>query len=160
MTAIRRPTNIRDILVRSNTPSNNSSRLMPCNTPRCKTCPYTSSTSSFKSSTNGRVFNITLNLSCHSHNIIYLITCTKCKTNSTSGKQKTLSGPDLPASDSTSTTTEAHPWPNILTLMTTPIKRVNIIAIDQLPGSDNISLLNKETHWIHTLGTTVQNHIA
>ncbi|GFS10699.1 hypothetical protein ElyMa_003067600 [Elysia marginata] len=32
----------------------------------------------FKSSTNGRVFNITLNLSCHSHNIIYLIPCTKC----------------------------------------------------------------------------------
>ncbi|GFR65792.1 hypothetical protein ElyMa_001954600 [Elysia marginata] len=33
-------------------------------------------------------------------------------------------------------------------------QHVNIIAIDQLPGSDNISLLNKETHWIHTLGTT------
>ncbi|GFR63232.1 hypothetical protein ElyMa_001890700 [Elysia marginata] len=33
-------------------------------------------------------------------------------------------------------------------------QHVIIIAIDQLPGSDNISLLNKETHWIHTLGTT------
>ncbi|GFR63776.1 hypothetical protein ElyMa_005491400 [Elysia marginata] len=33
-------------------------------------------------------------------------------------------------------------------------EEVNIIAIDQLLGSDNISLLNKETHWIHTLGTT------
>ncbi|GFS06544.1 hypothetical protein ElyMa_001227400 [Elysia marginata] len=33
-------------------------------------------------------------------------------------------------------------------------QHVNIIAIDQLPGSDNISLLNKETHSIHTLVTT------
>ncbi|GFS03293.1 hypothetical protein ElyMa_001146100, partial [Elysia marginata] len=33
-------------------------------------------------------------------------------------------------------------------------QHVNIIAIDQLPGSDNISLLNKETHWIHILSTT------
>ncbi|GFS19792.1 hypothetical protein ElyMa_006882700, partial [Elysia marginata] len=33
MTAFRRPTNIRDILVRSTTPSNNSSGFKPCNTP-------------------------------------------------------------------------------------------------------------------------------
>ncbi|GFR71506.1 hypothetical protein ElyMa_005680800 [Elysia marginata] len=54
------------------------SGFKPCSTTHCKTCPYTSCTSSFKSFTNGRVFKITLNLSCHSHNIIYLITCTKC----------------------------------------------------------------------------------
>ncbi|GFR87210.1 hypothetical protein ElyMa_004218500 [Elysia marginata] len=36
-------------------------------------------------------------------------------------KKKTLSGPGLLAPHSTSTTTKAHPWPNILTLMTTPI---------------------------------------
>ncbi|GFS26044.1 hypothetical protein ElyMa_001704800 [Elysia marginata] len=119
MTAFRRPTNIRDILVRSITPSNNSSEFKPCNTPQCKTCPYTSSTSPFKSSTNGRVFS--LNLSCHSYNILYLITCTKCKAKSTSGKQQTLSGPGLLATDLTSTTTETHPWPNILILVITPI---------------------------------------
>ena len=31
---------------------------------------------------------------------------------------------------------------------------VNIIAIDCLPTADNISILNKETHWIHTLKTS------
>ncbi|GFR64646.1 hypothetical protein ElyMa_000183300 [Elysia marginata] len=41
---------------------------------------------------------------------------------------------------------------NILTWMTTPIN--TSIAIDQLPGSESISFLNKETHWIHTLDTT------
>ncbi|GFR70836.1 hypothetical protein ElyMa_005663100 [Elysia marginata] len=42
MTALRRRTNIRNILlklVRSTTPSNNSSGFKPCNTPQCKTCP-------------------------------------------------------------------------------------------------------------------------
>ncbi|GFR70838.1 hypothetical protein ElyMa_005663200 [Elysia marginata] len=38
-------------------------------------------------------------------------------------------------------------------------QHVNTITIDQLPRSDNISLLNKETHSIHTLGTTDQHDI-
>ncbi|GFR62613.1 hypothetical protein ElyMa_003585500 [Elysia marginata] len=72
--------------------------------------------------------------------------------NSTSGKQKTLSGPDLLATDSINdrgTSMAKH-----FILDDHNHQHVNIIAIDQLPGSDNISLLNKETHWTHTHGTT------
>ncbi|GFR90785.1 hypothetical protein ElyMa_006158200 [Elysia marginata] len=39
-------------------------------------------------------------------------------------------------------------------------QHVNIIAIDQLPGSDNISLLNKETYWIHYRTTWHQHQGA
>ncbi|GFR79231.1 hypothetical protein ElyMa_002284400 [Elysia marginata] len=152
MTAFRRPTNIRDILVRSTTPPNDSSGFKPCNTPQCKTCPYTSSASSFRSSTNGRVFNITLNLSCHSHNIINLITCTKC--NKYIGKTKKslrtrFTSHRFEINNDRGTSVAKH-----FNIDDHTSQHVNIIAIDQLPGSDNISLLNKETHWFHTLGTT------
>ncbi|GFR59603.1 hypothetical protein ElyMa_001799400 [Elysia marginata] len=38
-------------------------------------------------------------------------------------------------------------------------QHVNIIAIDQLPRSDKISLLDKEKHWIHTLCATESHGI-
>ncbi|GFR93382.1 hypothetical protein ElyMa_000891100 [Elysia marginata] len=134
MTAFRRPTNIRDIL--------------------CKTCPLTSSTSPFKWYTNGRVFSITLNLSCHSHNIIDLITCTK--------RSKQYIGKTKKNSFRTRFTTHRFDLNNDrgtcvakhFNLDGHTHQHFNIITIDQLPGSDNISLLNKDNHSIHTFGTT------
>ncbi|GFS26191.1 hypothetical protein ElyMa_007046500 [Elysia marginata] len=117
-------------------------------------CPYTSSTSSFRSSINGRIFNITLKLSCHSHNIIYLITCTKCNKKYI-GKTKKIplrtrfTSHRFDINNDRGTSVAKH-----FNLDDHAHQHVNTIAIDQLPGSDNISLLNKETHWIHTLGTT------
>ena len=57
LTAHRRPKNLRDTrLVQSTSNTNAATGFQPCNTPRCKA-----------------------SLKCNSHNVIYLITYTKCK---------------------------------------------------------------------------------
>lgn len=50
----------------------------PCGKSRCKTCPHVTTTSEFQSFSTKQKFEIKQNLNCESHNIIYLITCTKC----------------------------------------------------------------------------------
>ncbi|GFO26689.1 hypothetical protein PoB_005319400 [Plakobranchus ocellatus] len=79
VTAFRRPKNLRDVLVHSSTHHTNNIGFSPCLSPRCKTCIYTHTTSSFKSSTDGQTYKITQGpRTCNSNNIIYLITCQKC----------------------------------------------------------------------------------
>ena len=48
----------------------------PCNSGKCNKCPYINRTPSLK--INGKTFFIKGNLTCNSHNIIYVITCLSC----------------------------------------------------------------------------------
>ncbi|GFS10479.1 hypothetical protein ElyMa_004810100 [Elysia marginata] len=93
-----------------------------------------------------------ISMSCHSHKTTHLITCTRCSTTAKT-KQKSLRTRfimhSFDVNNDRGTSIAKH-----FNLDDHTHQNVNIIATDQLPGSDNISLLNKETHWIHTLGTT------
>ena len=51
----------------------------PCKHPRCVTCKYLICKSHFKSSKTGIQYPIRHSFTCTSANVIYLITCTKCK---------------------------------------------------------------------------------
>jgi hypothetical protein len=51
----------------------------PCRSKRCFTCNYIKSDSALYSTSNGQRFSLTHDMNCDSTNIIYLITCTKCK---------------------------------------------------------------------------------
>ena len=51
----------------------------PCNNPRCSTCQHFNPENYFRSTSTGRTYPIRRPFSCVSRNIIYLITCTKCK---------------------------------------------------------------------------------
>ena len=95
-----------------------------------------------------KTYNIRHKQTCHSHNVIYLNTCTKYvgqnyKKNSDRASHNTdsqskvtmgIQGPATSTSPDTASTTYTSP-------------------IDYLPKSDSIALLNKETYCIHTLQT-------
>lgn len=50
-----------------------------CTNPKCKACNHITETKTFNSSHNNRIFTIKNKFNCKSSNIIYLITCKKCK---------------------------------------------------------------------------------
>ncbi len=50
-----------------------------CNHPRCVTCKHLNCNSYFRSTATGKTFPIRHSFTCTSSNIMYLITCTKCK---------------------------------------------------------------------------------
>jgi hypothetical protein len=58
--------------------------ISKCADTRCKTCPYLITSKSFKSTVTNKTYKIKNhtgeNLSCHSRNIVYLLTCKRCGT--------------------------------------------------------------------------------
>ena len=84
MVGFSRPTNLRDILVRSKVPgqpkSNNLRRRVGfkrCNMARCETCPFTQNSTTHTSNFTNKTFPINDELSCFTPNTIYSVTCTK-----------------------------------------------------------------------------------
>lgn len=62
-----------------NTPQNDKIGMTTCNNMRCILCRnHTTTTNTIQSSTNKRTFTIDEKIYCHSTNIIYAITCTRC----------------------------------------------------------------------------------
>ena len=53
--------------------------ISTCKHPRCVTCKHLNTSTSFKSTSTGTHYPIRYSFSCSSSNLIYLITCTKCK---------------------------------------------------------------------------------
>ena len=54
-------------------------QVSPCNNPRCSTCTHLNCSSFFTSTVTKQRFPIRFSATCTSSNLIYLITCTKCK---------------------------------------------------------------------------------
>lgn len=54
-------------------------KTQPCRHPRCVTCTHLNCKPSFISTRTGRSYPLRHNFTCTSRNIIYLITCTRCK---------------------------------------------------------------------------------
>jgi len=83
LVAYRRNKNISDKLVRAKcNPSEKTSEkpTLKCKTPwLCKLCPKPSDNGRYKSTTTGREYQGPRNYSCKTKNVIYLITCKKCK---------------------------------------------------------------------------------
>ncbi|KAK3756299.1 hypothetical protein RRG08_064785 [Elysia crispata] len=78
MEAFRRPKNLRDSLVHSSVSRRDIVGSGPCNIPRCMTCTSITSSTTFTTTITRKSYNILHSLSCHSHNVIYLITCNLC----------------------------------------------------------------------------------
>ena len=151
ITAFHRPMNMKNMLVRVTiSPRNSNPGFKPCNISQCKTCPFTTVASSFRSFTNEKTFKIRHALSCHSH-IIYP-KCSKQiigKTVTTLRKRFTSHRFDM--FNDRGSSVDYH-----FNLPDHTLDKENIIAIDHLPASGNTVLHNIETHWIHTLQTTDQ----
>ena len=84
MISYTRPTNLRDILVRSQLPPANKQKdlrrrvgFKRCNMMRCETCHYTKNSTTHTSNFTKQPYALTEVLSCHTKNTIYSQTCTK-----------------------------------------------------------------------------------
>lgn len=58
---------------------NHPNRVVQCHHPRCSTCHHINTSRYFRSTTTTITYPIRHNFSCSSTNVIYLITCTKCR---------------------------------------------------------------------------------
>ena len=84
MISYTRPKNLRDILVRSQLPPQKAGKglrrrvgFKRCNMIRCETCPFTKNTTTHTCKFTNKTFPIKEELSCHTENTIYSLTCTK-----------------------------------------------------------------------------------
>lgn len=74
----RRSKNLKDLLVRTRYPSLTSkSGCFPCG--HCQTCPRIQNTETVQSTHNAYCHRIKGYIDCNSTNLIYMITCTKCR---------------------------------------------------------------------------------
>ena len=58
---------------------NANNRIKKCNHPRCITCKHLNNNPSFTSTANKTTYKIRHSFTCSSQNVVYLITCSKCK---------------------------------------------------------------------------------
>jgi len=82
ITAYRRPTNLKDLLVHSRFKPNNtliqSSGTYKCHQPRCHSCPHVIESPNFTNIDGSRPFNTRQRITCQTNYVIYIITCQKC----------------------------------------------------------------------------------
>ncbi|GFS02614.1 hypothetical protein ElyMa_002869000 [Elysia marginata] len=158
MAAFRRPKNLRDSLVHANIEKTHICGSRPCNIRRCLTCKLITTTSQFTSTVTGKTYNILHNLSCDSHTIIHLITCTKCKkqyvglTSQTLRKRFNTHRSNI--NNQRGDAVGLH-----FNLPEHDIGHLQVTPIDQLKNTDMIGLKKKEIFWIKTLQTVTPQGI-
>lgn len=87
----RQPANLKRILTRANFSNrNNKGGSYKCYDKRCGTCSNINETDSIRITTTGEVFHIRKPMNCKSKNVLYLITCNKCKAQYTGKTHSTL----------------------------------------------------------------------
>lgn len=80
VTAYKNSKNLKQLLVRSRLQGISQGAFRGCSEPRCYTCKtHATPTTSITSTTNHKSIFIKHNIYCYTKNIIYLITCTHCK---------------------------------------------------------------------------------
>ena len=82
MVAFRKPKSLSEYLVRASFRSGSKyevKRTSKCNSNRCQICHILCLGRVFGNNKTGKEFSINYDLNCNSRNVIYLITCSKCK---------------------------------------------------------------------------------
>lgn len=79
LTAYKNSPNLKQLLVRGKLPPRYEGAHTSCKGPRCHTCSMTQQGSTFTSTITNKTYKHIHNTDCSSKNIIYLITCNKCK---------------------------------------------------------------------------------
>ncbi|KAK3802332.1 hypothetical protein RRG08_050725 [Elysia crispata] len=152
MAAFRRPKNLRDSLVHSSASRRDTVGSGPCNISRCMTCTSITSSTTFTSTITRKSYNILHSLSCHSLNVIYLITCNLCSKQCVGLTSQTLrkrfNTHRFNTNNDRGDAVAKH-----FNLPGHTISHAKITPIDQLLTADMIGLQNKETFWIHSLQT-------
>ena len=128
--------------------------VKPCKNPKCSTCKHLNCSPSFTSTVTKQSYPVRFPATCSSSNLIYLITCTKCKKQYVGLTTKQLN------------TRINHHRSNILRNKTIylsihfnfpdhNINNLSVQVIDKIPtNTTNLQKLQQmERHWIQTLKT-------
>ena len=169
MVAFRRPTNIKDLVVRSTLKAPSTEATNPGFSP-CKQCAackhqheghriqHTVSSNSITSTTSGESFTIHHSLNCMSTNIIYVITCKRCSQQYVGETKRTLKQRLLEHCGDAKHSRE-KPVARHFNLPGHSRNDITITAVDR-PGSTNqYHRLALESKWIKRLQTTAPQGI-
>ena len=149
-----RATNLRNILVSSSHPVTTAPKgCKPCNKP-CATCPLIHHTNSIRSSRTGEDFKINLPFTCQDHNVVYVITCTKCNIQYVGETKRTLNERMRDHCSSIRTNKE-HPVATHFSTNNHTMDHFLVTAIDR--SHDKNARLRLEEAWMMILDTMVPN---
>ena len=153
--AFKRAKNLQDCLTHSilNKP-NESSQSTKCNRRRCTHCSSIIESTHFTSTNTNETFNLHFSSDCRSKDVIYMITCKKCKKqyigqthqlvsnrmNSHKFDIRNMSDPSFSTNVAIHFNSNGH-----------SIEDFSFMPIDYV--SNNMNRLLKETYWIHKLDT-------
>ena len=131
--------------------TNNCSK--PCLKPLCNTCDYVTNVHyDFNSTVYDKLFNVTDNLNCSSANIIYLITCSKCKIQYV-GETGNALRVRMNAHRYCVRTNKDTPIGIHFNSVDHNISHLNVIPIEQLKVNNISDRRAREYFWQLTLGT-------
>ena len=122
----------------------------PCNSGRCGTCPHFPHSDSFICTNSNKTYPIKNNLSCHSKNVIYLITCSRCGIQYVGQTSLTLRDRFTRHRFDINHKLD-KPVSNHFNGFNHSISDCQIVPIEQVSNQDN--LLHREQFWINTLKT-------
>lgn len=125
-----------------------------CTSNKCKSCHHVSEGSTFFSHNTGRKFNLKQNITCKSKNLIYLVTCQKCRKQYVGQTSRTLAE-RIANHLSCIRTNKSNPISIHFNMPGHSVKDFSIQGIELINSKTNISeiLNNKEMYWQDTLHT-------
>ena len=126
-------------------------RPKPCLHPRCKTCQHFNSDQYFRSTITKRKYRIRHSFSCTSKNIIYLITCTKCRKQYIGKTSKTLKE----RINRHRATIKSKQRIYFSTHFNLPNHQLQNLSVQVIDSSSPQDLDQLEHYWINTLNTKV-----
>ena len=125
-----------------------------CISQKCKACHHVSEGSTFSSHNTKRKFNLKQNITCKSKNLIYLVTCRKCRKQYVGQTSRTLAE-RINNHLSCIRTHKHNPISLHFNMPDHSVKDFNIQGIELINTKTNVAeiLNNKETYWQDTLQT-------
>ena len=151
--SFRRPRNLRDILVKAKVNDKNKKRgFNPCKDKRCLTCPSALTGETVPITSTSDTFTINKHLTCKSYNVIYVVTCKRCKKQYV-GKTETTLNLRVNNHRSFINTKKQDPLSRHFYTNNHTFADYQITAIDFIPYADTHTICNKETFYIKLFKT-------
>ena len=156
--AFKRPQSLNDYLVSSGLKENNEDTRSPviscCNGRRCSHCVSIITGSQFSNHITGETFNIRQDANCKTNNVIYLLTCKKCKLQYVGQTSQPVSKRMNSNRFDISNYTDPSFSSLVATHFNSDNQCINDFSFMPIDVIDNtFDRLCKETYWKHRLGT-------
>ena len=157
--SFRRPKNLKDILVKAKVTQKKINGFCgPCNDLRCLTCCSGLFSKSIPMTSVNDTFNIDKHLTCNSYNVIYVVTCRRCKKQYV-GKTETPLNFRVNNHRSFINSNKKDPLSRHFNSDNHSFEDYQITAIDMIPYADTHTICNKETFYIKLFNTIYPNGI-